>query len=110
MIAYGFIVDLDKLKGKKRDKFCHFMDRETDLEFITAYSVGAYEPNMAVVGVTVDVTNFLFNPVPLRKLDMQMPDTDKFRVDSFDLKTVSEWIECFVTSEPELIVFDPTDD
>ena len=109
MIAYGFIVDLDKLKGKKREQFCDFIE-DSDLHLMTGYSVGSFEPGMAVVGVTVDGTNFLFGPTLLTKLDMQPTSSDKFMVDNFDLKTVNEWIECFENTEPGLIVYDDTDD
>jgi hypothetical protein len=110
MIAYGFIVDLDKLKGKKRDQFCDFIENETHLTLMTGYSVGSFEPGMAVVGVKVDGTNFLFGPTLLSKLDMAPSSVDKFLVDEFDLKTVNEWIECFENTEPGLIVYDDTDD
>lgn len=109
MIAYGFIVDLDKLSRKKRDQFCDFIET-SNLELLTGYSVGSFEPGMAVVGVKVDGTNFLFGPTLLSKLNMEPSSSDKFFIDNFDLNTVKDWIECFENTEPGLIVYDDTDD
>ena len=109
MIAYGYIVDLDKLKGKKRGEFCDFIDN-SELSLLTGYSVGSFDPGMAVIGKIIDGTNFLFGPTLLKDLNIEPDEEDKTAVDSFDLSSIDQWKECLENTEPGVIIYDDTDD
>jgi hypothetical protein len=108
-IYYGYVVDLDKLKGKSREEFQDFIDKNK-ISLHTGYSVGAYEPKMAVLGDCIDGCNFLFGPTPVSKINLVPDKKVKESVDSFDLSLIRKWKDCLENTKPEVIIFDDTDD
>jgi hypothetical protein len=109
-IYYGYVVNLEKLSDKSRGEFEDFIDDRDDIKLHTGYSVGAYDPEMAVLGKRMDGPDFLFNPVPLSEISFETQREDKKWVDNFDLSLIEKWKNCLITKEPEVILFDHTDD
>ena len=78
--------------------------------FFDCYSVSAFEPSMAVLGIELDGSSTLFNPCLLSELTTAPTDEQialirtTFEALDKDIRDVSQ------DAEPQVIVFENTDD
>lgn len=104
MIVYGYVINMDRNRKLDLDD----LDLPEGIQFYTGYSVGAYSPEMATLGITLDPKDFLFNPIALKKLNIK-PTADQYRImDNFEIP--DKYKELFVDDVPEVLIYDPTDD
>jgi hypothetical protein len=102
-VYYGYAVDLADLDSEVADTL-------TESSYThTCYSVSSYEPTMAVFGIELDRSGFLFNPVSLR--DLKLAPTEK-QVKELEkaLAALPEDARETLTGTPDVFMFETTDD
>jgi hypothetical protein len=106
MIVYGYSLDLKKLPKKVKKEFENMSDKTVTFE--TGYSVSSYEPNACVLGIVLDTSSFLFNPVALKKC-VTKPTTDQ--INSLEtVKLSAEAKDYLSKKKPRVYIFEDTDD
>lgn len=104
MIVYGYIIDRDKNWNLDFDD----LDLPEGVVFYGGYSVGGYDPEMATLGITLAGRDFLFNPTALNSLNTEPTAEQIETMENFEIP--EEYKEIVISSAPEVLIYDPTDD
>lgn len=106
MIFYGYAIDFEIAKWdrlKEVEEACE----KAGIELRTGYSVGAYSPTYAGIGITLDDTDCLFYPVRLDKCRLEPTQEEIDKVAQFDIEPWKEFLE---HSDPGVMMYTDTDD
>jgi hypothetical protein len=122
MLYYGYAFDWKDAKRSLRGKVApgYVEGIEDSGLFISCYTVGAWTPNMAMLGVKIAGDSCLFNPVPVKALAKEVDGHPNQLVEA--AKAVdAEFARLYlvvreailanaVDKEPQLYLFETTDD
>lgn len=105
MVVYGYAIDLEEAKWPTDE-----IEEEAEglgLSLMTGYSVGAYTPEMGVIGVTLDGSSELFNPISVSELNMTPTEEQVEAVKKLD---VSPWEKHLKYKTPQVMIWVDDDD
>ena len=108
MIVYGYkIENFLKLSSDAAEELDELYPGSVQL--VTGYSVGAYEPEAAVLGVQLDSTSCLFNPVDVSKIKLK-PSPDQWQALENTMAALSVNTRDEIIGSPAVYIFENSDD
>lgn len=105
MVIYGYVIDLGIAKWPTSQ--LEETTSKAGIDFMTGYSVGAYTPEMAVLGVKLDSSCELFDPIRIDQLILSPTDEQKELLKNFD---VNPWKEFLKYPDPTVCIWVDDDD
>ena len=106
MIIYGYSLDIHKIPKKILKEFESI--KQSNITFETCYSVSSYEPEACVLGIVLDTTSFLFNPVSIKKCIIK-PTKDQIK-DLQNIKLSEKALEYLSKKKPKVFILEESDD